>query len=86
MSHEKNGRSTPTTTRRHENPSGTNFEPTTQTASPEQRTAMIQMAAYLRAERRGFQGGDPAQDWLEAEREVDAILRPQTRRTPTTKH
>ena len=27
-------------------------------------------AAYLRAERRGFVGGSPEQDWLEAEQEV----------------
>jgi hypothetical protein len=27
-------------------------------------------AAYLRAERRGFIGGSPEQDWLEAEQEL----------------
>lgn len=30
----------------------------------------IAEAAYLRAERRGFNGGDPLLDWLEAEKEV----------------
>jgi len=30
--------------------------------------------AYLRAERRGFAGGDPVADWIDAEREVDAEL------------
>lgn len=42
--------------------------------SAEQREQMIAEAAYLRAERRGFNGGDPVQDWIEAEREVDARL------------
>jgi len=35
---------------------------------------MISEAAYYRAEGRGFQGGDPEQDWLDAEAEVDALL------------
>ena len=46
----------------------------TRTVSAEQRNAMIAESAYLRAEARGFQGGDPMQDWLEGEREVDALL------------
>jgi hypothetical protein len=37
----------------------------------EQRQRMIAEAAYLRAERRGFQGGDPLDDWLQAEAEID---------------
>jgi DNA anti-recombination protein RmuC len=36
---------------------------------------MIADAAYFRAERRGFNSGDPVADWLEAEAEVDARLR-----------
>jgi hypothetical protein len=40
----------------------------------EQRRALIAESAYLRAERRGFQGGDPVADWLESEREVDLVL------------
>ncbi|WP_018953331.1 DUF2934 domain-containing protein [Thioalkalivibrio sulfidiphilus] len=40
----------------------------------EERERMIREAAYLRAERRGFQGGSPEEDWWEAEREVDARL------------
>jgi hypothetical protein len=36
---------------------------------------MIAEAAYLRAERRGFAGGDEREDWLAAEAEVDALLR-----------
>jgi choline dehydrogenase-like flavoprotein len=38
------------------------------------RESMIAEAAYYRAERRGFDGGDPVSDWLEAEAEIDAIL------------
>jgi hypothetical protein len=38
---------------------------------PETRRRLIEVAAYLRAERRGFAGGCPVSDWLEAEREVD---------------
>ena len=36
--------------------------------------SMIAEAAYYRAERRGFEGGDPVQDWLAAEAEVDEQL------------
>jgi hypothetical protein len=35
---------------------------------------MIAEAAYFRAERRGFDGGDAVRDWCEAEAEVDARL------------
>ncbi|WP_297504430.1 DUF2934 domain-containing protein [Ferrovum sp.] len=38
------------------------------------REEMIAVAAYYRAERRGFNGGDTLADWLEAEAEVDALL------------
>lgn len=40
----------------------------------QQRQAMIASVAYQYAEGRGFQGGDPASDWTEAEREVDGRL------------
>jgi len=46
----------------------------TPTVSADQRHAMIAERAYLRAELRGFQGGDPLEDWLEGEKEVDALL------------
>ena len=46
----------------------------TRSVSADQRHAMIAESAYRRAEARGFQGGDPMQDWLEGEREVDALL------------
>ncbi|HTW39046.1 MAG TPA: DUF2934 domain-containing protein [Steroidobacteraceae bacterium] len=35
---------------------------------------MIAKAAYLRAERRGFVPGFEDEDWLAAEKEVDALL------------
>jgi len=42
--------------------------------TPEERHRMICDAAYYRAERRGFKGGDPRQDWLDAEYEIDQSL------------
>lgn len=45
------------------------------TVSEDARRAMIAQAAYLRAERRGFAGGDEVDDWLAAEAEVDALLK-----------
>lgn len=49
-----------------------------QDISPEIRYRMIAEAAYLRAEQRGFNGGDPLDDWLTAEREVDLLLAERT--------
>ena len=45
--------------------SGTNPQPET-----EDHQRMVAEAAYFRAQRRGFQGGDPMEDWIEAEREI----------------
>jgi Protein of unknown function (DUF2934) len=42
--------------------------------SADDRRAMIAEAAYLRAERRGFDPGHETEDWLAAEVEVDALL------------
>jgi hypothetical protein len=42
----------------------------------EQRSADIEKAAYLKAEKRGFTAGHELEDWLEAEREVDEAQRP----------
>ena len=36
---------------------------------------MVAREAYLRAEQRGFTGGDPVQDWLEAEKKVNELLK-----------
>jgi len=41
----------------------------------EERYRMITEAAYFRAEKRGFLGGDVAEDWLQAEAEIDRMLR-----------
>jgi hypothetical protein len=38
------------------------------------RNQMIAEAAYFRAERRGFNGGDPMVDWVEAEAAINAQL------------
>ena len=43
--------------------------------TPEQRYRMICDAAYYRAERRGFVGGSPKDDWIAAEAEVDKFIR-----------
>ena len=42
--------------------------------SGERRQRMIAEAAYFRALKRGFSGGDPVDDWLAAEREINRIL------------
>jgi hypothetical protein len=47
----------------------------THRVSNEQRRQMVAEAAYFRAERRGFAGGDPVADWIEAEAEVDERVR-----------
>ena len=50
------------------------IRPNSISASPEQRCQMIEQAAYFRAEKRGFRGGDPVTDWLLAETQIDALL------------
>ena len=45
-----------------------------QIVPPDERHQLIAEAAYFRAEHRGFQGGCPVQDWLEAERETDKLF------------
>ena len=44
------------------------------TVSAELRHRMIAEAAYYLAEKRNFQGGDPVNDWLEAEAIIDQAL------------
>ena len=39
-----------------------------------ERLRMIEQAAYYRAEHRGFETGHEVEDWLAAEREIDALL------------
>jgi hypothetical protein len=48
-----------------------------QKITDEQRHQMIADAAYFRAERRGFHGGDPVLDWVDAEADIDARLQQQ---------
>jgi DUF2934 family protein len=43
--------------------------------TPDERHRMIAEAAYHRAEQRGFTNGDPLQDWLEAEAQIEIQLR-----------
>src|SRR3569832_2494927 len=52
--------------------------------SAEEREKMIAQAAYLRAEQRGFMGGDPVADWLEAEAEIDSRLSQSSHYHPRT--
>lgn len=42
--------------------------------SEQERKAMIEKAAYLRAEQRGFAPGHEIEDWLEAEKEIAHLL------------
>ncbi len=42
--------------------------------SAEQRYRMICEAAYYIAEKRGFKGGNPSEDWVKAERQIDTML------------
>jgi len=42
--------------------------------STEEHWRLVAEAAYLRAERRGFVGGDPVDDWLAAEAEISTRL------------
>jgi hypothetical protein len=40
----------------------------------DQRRNYVEVAAYYIAERRGFVGGSPAEDWATAEAEIDRLL------------
>ena len=43
-------------------------------AKPEGRMQRIAVAAYYRSEQRGFLPGGELEDWLEAEKQIDASL------------
>ncbi|WP_126443991.1 DUF2934 domain-containing protein [Sulfuricystis multivorans] len=49
--------------------------PTLPELTPEQRRLYVEVAAYYIAERRGFRGGSEMEDWLQAEAEIDRLLR-----------
>ena len=42
--------------------------------TPEERWKMIAVAAYHKAEKRGFTPGHELQDWAEAEKEIDKLV------------
>jgi hypothetical protein len=42
--------------------------------TPEERHRVVAEAAYFIAERRGFAGGSPIDDWLQAEADIDRML------------
>ena len=45
------------------------------TVTPAERLAMIAEAAYFIAQKRGFGGGKETDDWAQAEKQVDAVLK-----------
>jgi hypothetical protein len=42
-----------------------------QTISPAERWLLVRANAYVRAQKRGFVGGNPFEEWLQAEEEID---------------
>lgn len=48
--------------------------PKTNVITSEERQRMIDEAAYYIAQKRGFAGGDPRQDWLEAAAQIDRMI------------
>lgn len=49
-------------------------DPSPITIAPEERWRMIAIAAYHKAEKRGFAPGNELQDWAEAEKEIDKLI------------
>jgi len=47
----------------------------TSVIAADQREHMIAEAAYYLAEHRQFQGGDPLQDWFQAQQEIDSKVK-----------
>jgi hypothetical protein len=43
--------------------------------TPKERWKMVAVAAYHKAEKRGFAPGHDLQDWIDAEKEIAALLR-----------
>ena len=54
----------------------TTRKPARQTIDSIEWRQMVVAAAYFRAEARGFAGGSPEQDWLDAEAELRARITP----------
>ena len=40
----------------------------------DQKHQMVSEAAYYIAEKRGFTNGDPVDDWIEAETQIESLL------------
>jgi hypothetical protein len=49
------------------------------------RLRMVEMAAYFRAERRGFEPGHEVEDWIAAEAEIDALFQAAPQKKPATR-
>ena len=49
----------------------------TVSVSEDERRGMIAEAAYYLAQQRGFTGGDPTSDWLQAEAQINHMFGPQ---------
>lgn len=43
--------------------------------TPDQRRYYVEVAAYYIAERRGFHGGSEMDDWVQAEEDIDRLVR-----------
>jgi hypothetical protein len=57
---------------------GEQAQPIPVAVDADERTRRIALAAYFRAEQRGFAPGCELEDWLEAARQVDRELVPRT--------
>jgi hypothetical protein len=55
-------------------PKSAESSPAKQVLSDEQRARYVEVAAFYIAERRGFAAGNPADDWLAAEAEVNRLM------------
>jgi hypothetical protein len=58
--------------------------PPTQPSPDSDREQRVRLAAYLRAERRGFVGGHEEEDWFAAEAEVGVVTPSRHRPRPAT--
>jgi hypothetical protein len=75
---ERSRRTAPAASRPVSSPDASQTGPSPQTAPARSapsasREALIAIAAYYRAERRGFLPGYEQEDWLAAEREIDGL-------------
>ncbi|MHB8622522.1 MAG: DUF2934 domain-containing protein [Sulfuricaulis sp.] len=60
--------------RKNQGKSAATYAREVQLISSDERQRLIAEAAYFRAMQRGFNGGDPIDDWLSAEREINRRL------------